>query len=241
MNISRIGNQKATKCKELTKLRRTLQQADGKLAGVTALGIAEIDQVLPWGGLPGGCLHEVAGLPNDGAALGFTAWLTSLFGAQGWVLWCRSERRGAEAGQLYGPALAQFGIDMRRLLFVKAKTAKDLLWAMEEGLRARRFAAVIGEGASPNLIQTRRLQLAAETGGATALMILPKAGGISAAMTRWAVCAAAAENPAQVRWHLQLERCRGGAHGTWHVEWNDETLRLGLSAPLADRLLAAAE
>lgn len=242
MNISSIGNQKATKCKDLAKLRHSLQHTDGKLARVTALGIAEIDQSLPWKGLPGGCLHEVAGLPNDGAALGFTAWLTSLLGTRGWVLWCRSERRGAETGQLYGPALAQFGIDMRRLLFVKAATSKDLLWAMEEGLRARRFAAVIGEGASPNLIQTRRLQLAAETGGATALMILPSnAGGISAAMTRWAVRADVAETPAQVRWHLQLARCRGGAHGAWHVEWNDETLRLGLSAPLADRLLVAAE
>lgn len=219
-----------------------MQQADGKRAGVTPLGIAEIDGMLPWGGLPRGCLHDVTGPPSDGAAIGFTAWLTSLLGAQGWVLWCRSERRGVEAGQLYGPGLAQFGIDMRRLLFVKAETAKDLLWAMEEGLRARRFAVVIGEGATPDLGQTRRLQLAAEAGGATALMILlDKAGGISAAMTRWAVRAVAAENPTQVRWHLRLERCRGGAHGAWHVEWNDETLRLGLSAPLADRLLVAAE
>jgi protein ImuA len=118
---------------------------------------------------------------------------------------------------------------------------------MEEGLRARRFAVVIGEGASPDLIQTRRLQLAAETGGATALMLLPPPPGsggqprISAAMTRWSVQACAAESSLRHRWQLQLERCRGGAHGLWQVEWNDEALRLDLSSPLADGLLAAAE
>lgn len=65
------------------------------------------------------------------------------------------------AARLYGPASAQFGSDMERLLFVKTQPAQDLLWAMEERLRARRFAVVIGEWVSPDLIQMRRLQPAA--------------------------------------------------------------------------------
>ena len=211
------------------------------------MGISAIDQTLPWEGLPRGCLHEIGGLANEAAAVGFTAWLAALLCVRGgWALWCRGEQRQQVAGHLYGPALAQFGLDMDRVLFVTTETAKDLLWAMEEGLRARRFAAVIGEGVSPDLIQTRRLQLAAETGGATALMMLPPQGNgtrprVSAAMTRWAVRACAADSPLRHRWQLQLERCRGGAHGLWQVEWNDETLRLDLSSPLADGLLAAAE
>lgn len=68
--------------------RRQARQGHGS-------GHRGIDRVLPWGGLPHGCLHDVTGPPNDGAALGFTAWLTSLLGARGWVLWCRGERRGA--------------------------------------------------------------------------------------------------------------------------------------------------
>lgn len=237
----------AMTAKDFAALRRRFQQAPLRAGGCAALGIPEIDGTLPWAGLPRGCLHEITGRPNEAAAVGFTAWLTALLCARGgWALWCRGEQRGHTAGQLYGPALAQFGIDMSRLLFVKAQTSHDLLWAMEEGLRARRFAAVIGEGAMPDLTQTRRLQLAAETGGATALMLLPSLAGdaqkrISTAMTRWTVRACVAPSAAQHGWELQLDRCRGGAQGLWRVVWNDETLCLDLSSSLADGLLAAAE
>jgi protein ImuA len=232
---------------EFAEIRRRFQQAPLRAGGCAVLGIPEIDRALPWEGLPRGCLHEIAGSANDAAAAGFTIWLTSLLCARGgWALWCRSEQRSEAAGQVYGPALAQFGMDMERVLFVTTQTTKDLLWAMEEGLRARRFASVIGDGVTPDLIQTRRLQLAAETGGATALLLLPPQTRsaptrISAAMTRWAVHACVADSPLRHRWQLQLERCRGGAHGLWQVEWNDEALRLDLSSPLADGLLAAAE
>lgn len=228
------------KRQRLEEIRRQLKQVNGMSFPVTALGLAEIDRVLPWGGLPCG-LHEVTGLPHEAAA-GFTAWLSAVVGAGRWALWCRSAQRAQAAGQIYGPALAQFGIDMARLWFADTAHSNDGLWAMEEGLRARRFAVVIGEGVVPDLTQTRRLQLAAETGAATALMVLPpRSGRISAAMTRWAVRSLPADGPGRPRWRVQLERCRGGAHGVWHVEWNDETLRLDLSAPLADRPLAAAE
>ena len=219
-----------------------VRSADVPPVTLSSLGLPALDQALPWGGLPQGCLHEVTGPANDAAAIGFTAWLAGVVSRGGWILWCRSERRRREAGQLYGPALARFGLETERLLLVKTRADQDLLWAMEEGLRARRFAAVVGEGVVPDLTQTRRLQLAAETGAATAFLILPpRAGRISAAMTRWVVQASPAANPARAPWHVRLDRCRGGAHGAWTVEWNDEALRLDLSAPLADGLLAAAE
>jgi protein ImuA len=221
-------------------LRRAQRQPVGGAEPALAFSVAEIDAVLPWGGLPRACLHEIAGLAQDAAATGFVVWLSGLLaGAGGWVLWCRSVRRGAAAGRIYGPAVARFGLDTDRLLFVETDSPQDLLWAMEEGLRARRFAAVIGEGVTPDLIQTRRLQLAAETGVTTALLLVPPDNGrISAAMTRWIVQAGAADRPGLACWRLRLERCRGGAHGLWSVEWNDETLCLRLAAPLADRPLA---
>lgn len=233
--------------KNFAEIRRRFQQAPLRAGGCAPLGIPAIDRTLPWKGLPRGCLHEIGGSANEASAMGFTVWLAALFCERGgWALWCRGERRRDMVGQPYGPALAHFGLDTERVLFVTTETATDLLWAMEEGLRARRFAVVIGEGVSPDLIQTRRLQLAAETGGATALMLLPPQGSggqlrVSAAMTRWAVHACAADSSLRHRWQLQLERCRGGAHGLWQVEWNDEALRLDLSSPLADGLLAAAE
>ena len=70
--------------------------------GAVALGLPEIDALLPEGGLLTGALHEIeAGptpsgrvAPHDGAALGFTAHLLSRFGAgtRGW----RSEEHTSE-------------------------------------------------------------------------------------------------------------------------------------------------
>src|SRR5690349_29988 len=78
-----------------TRIAR-LEQASGILAPaapdrVVRLDLPAIDQHLPWGGLPRGALHEVAGEGADreqaAAAAGFTAlWLARLQ-AKGPVLW----------------------------------------------------------------------------------------------------------------------------------------------------------
>src|SRR4051794_34764182 len=99
--------------KDFAEVRRRFQQAPLRAGGCAPLGIAAIDQTLPWGGLPRGCLHEISGPSNEGAAIGFATWLAALLCVRGgWALWCRNEQRREAAGQLYGPALAQFGLDM---------------------------------------------------------------------------------------------------------------------------------
>ena len=53
-----------------------LEAPDGRKGfAVLPLGVAAIDAVLPWGGLPLGALHEIAAAddPDDAAALGFAA------------------------------------------------------------------------------------------------------------------------------------------------------------------------
>jgi protein ImuA len=93
----------------------------------------------------------------------------------------------------------------------------------------------------------RRLQLAAEQGGTTALMLrrwrrsdadplaLP-----SAAMTRWRIaCAPSGELPVpgvgRPRWHLTLVRQRGGESFECLVESPDAEGRLALPALPSDR------
>ena len=106
---------------------------------VLPLGLQAIDATLPGGGLPAGVVHEVMG----SAGGGFAAMLAGKSGGgAGAVLWCVMARSRAE---LYGPGLAAFGLDTRRLVIVRCANSQDMLWAMEEGLRDPGLAAVVGE------------------------------------------------------------------------------------------------
>lgn len=203
------------------------------------IGIAEIDRALPWNGLPRG-VHEIGTLAGDAAGVGFAAALATR--GAGAVLWCRSNH--CETGTPYGPGLAALGLPASRLIFVEARRPTDLLWAMEEGLRAKSLACVLGEGVTLDLTSSRRLQLAAEAGDTLALALpLRTMDSAISAVTRWFAASAPsipdANGPGNPRWSLELRRCRGGAPQSWMVEWNDATLSLDLVASLADRPLAA--
>ena len=138
------------------------------------MGVENIDAILPGGGLARDALHEVVGRAGygralDGAALAFAAVLAARQAAAGctsgtnYVLWCLS-------GQgLYGPGLAAFGLTPERLILVRGRDDQQRLWAMEEGLKCPDLAMVVGEVGRLDLGQSRRLQLAAEASGVTAL------------------------------------------------------------------------
>ncbi len=227
------------RARQLVVLRdriRRLDQPRAEELPALPLGITAIDEALPWGGLPGGSLHEIVGRPGDAAATGFATWLLARL--KGQVLWCRGD--GSETGIPYAPALAQAGLSPERLIVVETGKPAARLWAMEEALRAGAFSAVLAEDTPADLTATRRLQLAAETGRTTALLLLsqPLLGRVSAALTRWQVTSVPAETNETARWQLALARCRNGAGDTWHVSvghvTQDETLSLRLAATLAD-------
>ena len=150
-----------------------------------------VDAGLPWGGLPRGCLHEISG---GEAASGFAAALAArLAGNAGGVLWCLRPRAVFDTGDLYGPGLVAFGLKPGQLIFAHAHSEADLLWAMEEGLRSGAPAVVLGEVPGIGLTASRRLQLAAEASGVTALLLHrpnTKRAKSSAAVTRWHVASA---------------------------------------------------
>ncbi len=233
---------------------------------ILPLGLAEIDQTLPAGGLACGAVHEAAG----SAVGGFAAWLASRLVRHrgGAVLWCL---KLGSTGQLYGPGLAAFGLDVGGLIIVRHRRRAEMLWVMEESLRCQAFAAVIGEcDEEITLAASRRLQLAAESGGTTGLIL--RRGGIamaagrsgaklipSACASRWQVDAAigwgsqeAIETEAGpfgmgtsrsgTRWQLSLQRCRGGfGTGTWLVEHDEATGDFSLVAAPGDRPAEAGE
>lgn len=233
------------KINRLEALRQQLRTAEapaGPVLPVLKLGDAALDTALPWGGLPRGCLHELVAAPEDAGAGGMAALLLAkLMGADGLALWAMLASRARTQGVPYAHGLARFGVAPERLVLVQAPNEAALLWAMEEALRARRFAVVLAEDVAPDLTATRRLQLAASAGETTALLAAPlRHGRISAAVTRWRVASLPAEGSTRTRWHLTLERCRGGAGGAWHVEWDYEALSLRVPAVLAGGTVAAA-
>ena len=167
------------------------------------------------------------------------------------VLWC------LRRADLYGPGLMAHGFDPARLVLAVAPRDDEILWAMEEGLRTPGLAAVIGEIGRLPLVAGRRLQLAAERSGVTALVLRRWRNGEeaatererpSAAVTRWRVMSLPSRDSdeerlrhliGRPRWRVELLRCRGGVPAQWVVEVADATGHVRLSPELADRPAAA--
>lgn len=237
--------------------------------GPLVLGLPAIDTHLPSSGLARTALHEIAGMGVDREQAAIAAafaglWLARLpAGAP--ILWIL---RGASAAaiDLHAHGLRQQGIDPARLILVAVRRNDEVLWAMEEGLKAKRLGAVVGEVARLDLTASRRLQLAAETGGVMAIALRRwrlareaerEAAQPIAAVTRWKVAAlpgAAGLEPGldARRWQAELWRCRGAKPGRWLLEMKDGTdgrslgeahataLPVDLAQPLGDRSLAEA-
>ncbi len=185
----------------LTGLReqvRRIERPAATVHGVVSSGVTAIDRALPGGGLARGAVHEIMGTggdEEDGAlAAAFAAGILGRLAAkaEGLVLWCLARP------DLHGPGLAAHGLDPARLVLVRARRDADILWAMEEGLRAPGFTAVVGEVGTLAAVASRRLQLAAEHSGVIAFLLRRwRDGGEAsrqrnlpnAAATRWRIAA----------------------------------------------------
>lgn len=199
-----------------------------------------IDAALPGGGgLSRAAVHEVLAA-EPGAAAGFCALLLARAG--GTVLWIAAEP------DAWPPGLARFGLSPADLVLVRAPRPVDGLWAMEEALRCSGVSGALLVLRTLDLTAARRLQLAAEAGGAVGLLLRPddeeEAGGASAALTRWRVGAlpgtgSAAHDLGDPRWRLDLLRCRGGRPASWQVVWRGAAERLELDEDGAEAEQAA--
>jgi protein ImuA len=228
-------------------LARELARLEGgpaRTRPVAALGADALDAALPGGGLALAAVHEVAGT----SAAGFTAALAGRVAAarQGLVVWCQHRRRVRDEGALYGPGLAAFGLTPARVLVVDADRDDTVLWAMEEALGASAAAVVVGEVERVELRSTRRLQLAAESGGAAGLLLRPVDPVLepSAAVTRWRVRPRPLPSPrpgelGPLAWSAELWRAKGAVPARFEVCFDEPSLRFALVTDLADRPLSA--
>ena len=216
-------------------------------AEAVPFGIPALDAALPDGGIARGALHEAYGASADAGHGAAAALLVAgiLARANGPVLWV------SEYFDLFAPALAGAGLGPERVLHVEA--GRNVLLAMEEGLRQPGLSGVVGELFGRFALTTsRRLQLAAEANGAIAFVLRRsrKQGDLgsaepNAAVTRWRVACVPSAPPlpwapdtpglGRARWQLDLLRVRGGVPASWIVEACDAQGHLAVVANLANR------
>jgi len=159
------------------------------------------------------------------------------------VLWVQTR----EAARLSGrPYRAGLPAELRhRLIHVLAGKPEDALFALEEAVRCREVAFVIGEvTGNPrglDFTASRRLTLAAERHGVPLYLVrLDAARDLSSARMRWDIRAARsappewnAQAPGAPAWHAELFRARGHAPGAWVLR-EDTGLESEPLQPVAD-------
>jgi protein ImuA len=186
-----------------------------------------VDNWMPHHGLPAGCIHEVKG-ESLASALAFSAILSArIAGARGNIVYISSDH------SLHPLGLLPYGIKLNQLLLVSVRRPQDLAWAVMETLRCPQVSAVMTVLYGVNLTDSRRLQLAAESSGATGFLLgHANSAPISAPNTRWKVSSYVGK-PGQTfdepAWMLDLLYCRGGRPGSWTVEWRNQRLSLLLN------------
>lgn len=214
------------------KLRQTvhgLEEAQRRFSRTVPVADA-VDRCLPYRGLPVGCIHEVKS-KNLATAVSFPATLAArIAGSSGNILYVAADR------SLYPLGLLPFGIELAQLLYVSVRKQQEVAWVAMEALRCPQVHAVIAMLDRLDLTESRRMQLAAETSGATAFFISrDPSASIASPVMRWKVSPLPGKRHRrfdQPVWELELLYCRGGRPGRWIVEWRNSKLSEFLDQPV---------
>ncbi|HYF71023.1 MAG TPA: Error-prone repair protein ImuA [Ohtaekwangia sp.] len=189
-------------------------------------GLDVIKEAFPNTSFPLGCIHEFLANSLEDCAVteGFLAGLLSSFlSKHGTLLWISASRK------LFVPSLTPFGISPERFIFIDVAKEKDVLWAMDEALKCKSIAAVVGEVKEVSFNESRRFQLAAEQSQVTGFLVRHNARKVNttACVSRWKISTLPSEaidtlpgigNP---RWHVELLKIRSGKPQCWDIEWTE--------------------
>ena len=221
----------------IAALKRHISRIEGlrqtETSGVVPLGHAGIDARLG-GGLERGRLHEIFAFEADDAsgAAGFaTMILRRANRGRSSVVWLRQEEAHAVGGALHMPGLVELGAGAIDLVVGILPDSLSVLRVAADVARCAEVGLVVIEvwkNPRPlDLTATRRLAVATEASGVTALLLRVGAEqGPSAAATRWAIRALPAlpleaNAPGFPALDVELVRQRGGrTGGRWSVEWD---------------------
>jgi len=224
----------------LVSLRGSIERiespGDAYAFNKVALGHAGADEMLR-GGLAVAAVHEVFAEGHQGAAAtGFVAGLAGRIAPRKPLVWVRQDFAEIESGALSMSGFSELGLDPRLVVTVRAADADTALRATADALACDAVGTVVlevwGETRQLDLVASRKLTLAAQASGVTALLLRVAAEPApSTAETRWIV--RAAHSPPDVPWSAwgapvfdaNLVRNRHGPVGRWIMEWKcDECL-----------------
>ncbi|MFC3197916.1 ImuA family protein [Parapedobacter deserti] len=189
------------------------------------IGLGPIESVFPNGVFPAWGIHEfISTSPEqEAAASGFIGGILARLMEGGKVcLWISNSK------VLFPPAIRAFGVEPDRIVFVDMARQRDVLWAMEEGLKCPGLAAVVAEVRELEFVQSRRLQLAVEKSRIMGFVLRsnPRKIGATASVARWQIrhlASALEEGLPGVgfpRWEVELMKVRNGHPGYWKIEWS---------------------
>lgn len=148
-----------------------------------ATGFALLDKALPEQGWPlQGVIEVLSKQPGIGELQLFVPLMRELIARGRWILWI------APPYSPYAPALAQAGIDLRRILVLgqaeategppkksaRGIPANEALWSMEKALQVQHCGLVMAWRDALPQRQLRRLQLAAMTGNTLGILFMRK-------------------------------------------------------------------
>jgi hypothetical protein len=169
-------------------------------ADALSTGFPVLDAALPDAGWPMGALTEIL-VPRAGTGeLRLVLPALAELGARGrWLAWVGPPHVP------YAPALAARGVVLSRILWVGADNPARQLWSAEQALRSGVCGAVLAWPARVHPRRLRRLQLAAESGGAWALLFRGETPPVDAspASLRLRV------TPAGKGLAVEVQKCRG--------------------------------
>lgn len=188
------------------------------------IGLGSIEMAFPQKTFPRGAIHEFVSdhATNVAATNGFIAGIAGkLMQQQGICVWIGSNPC------VFAPALRNYGIQPEKIIFIRVRQQKELLWTIEEALKCQSLALVVGEINEINFLQSRRLQLAVEQSRVTGFIhrYQPKAASTIACIARWQIMPlpSIAEDGMPgvgfARWRVSLLKIRNGKPGTWDIEW----------------------
>ncbi len=164
-------------------------------------GHAALDAVLPGHGWPLGALSEIVYTHSGVGELSLTLPLLRQLTQAG-----KSAAMIRPQHLPYAPALAAAGIALSQLLVVSPHTEADALWSAEQLLHAGAGAVLLWLDRI-ELTASRRLQLAAETGGGIALLLRP---ATPASLAQGGIAALRLQiNRSNRRSQVQVLKCRG--------------------------------
>ena len=147
------------------------------------------------------------------------------------LFWVRPDYAAMEYGVISPNGLLELGGDPRQLVMVRSRNPVEALSATDDILACPHVGALLlemeGRPKCLDLVASRRLVLAAEQSGVTAVMLRNGAAPQpSAAQTRWQV-ASAPSSPMDDSWgnpifDVQLVRHRLGGLGRFLLQWKPE-------------------